>query len=55
MRDLLAALRSLPVSQREALLLVCVEQLTYAECADALSIPIGTQMLHAAGIAWASR
>lgn len=42
--DLLAALRSLPVSQREALLLVCVEQFTYAECADALSIPIGTVM-----------
>jgi len=42
--DLLAALRKLPVDQREALLLVSVEQFTYAECAGALSIPIGTVM-----------
>jgi RNA polymerase sigma-70 factor, ECF subfamily len=42
--DLVAALKQLAVEQREALLLVCVEQLSYAECAEALSIPIGTVM-----------
>ena len=42
--DLLAALRSLPTEQREVLLLVSVEQFTYAECAEALAIPIGTVM-----------
>jgi RNA polymerase sigma-70 factor, ECF subfamily len=42
--DLLAALRRLPVEQREALLLVGVEQLSYAECADVLRVPIGTVM-----------
>jgi len=42
--DLLAALQKLPLDQREALLLVSVEQFTYAECAGALSIPIGTVM-----------
>ena len=42
--DLLAALRKLPLEQREALLLVGVEQFSYAECADALAIPIGTVM-----------
>ncbi len=42
--DLIAALRRLPLEQREALLLVGVEQFSYAECAEALSIPIGTVM-----------
>jgi RNA polymerase sigma-70 factor (ECF subfamily) len=42
--DLIAALQHLPAEQREALLLVSVEQLTYAECAEALAIPIGTVM-----------
>ena len=42
--DLLAALRSLPDEQRQVLLLVGVEQFSYAECADALGIPIGTVM-----------
>lgn len=42
--DLLAALQRLPAEQRETLLLVSVEQFTYAECADALAIPIGTVM-----------
>lgn len=42
--DLLAALQRLPVEQREALLLVSVEQFTYAECAEALAIPLGTVM-----------
>jgi RNA polymerase sigma-70 factor, ECF subfamily len=42
--DLVAALKQLPVEQREPLLLVTLEQLTYAECAEALRIPIGTVM-----------
>ncbi|HRI18257.1 MAG TPA: sigma-70 family RNA polymerase sigma factor [Burkholderiaceae bacterium] len=42
--DLIAALKRLPVDQREALLLVSVEQFSYAECAEALAIPIGTVM-----------
>lgn len=42
--DLLAALALLPTEQREALLLVCVEQLSYAETAEVLNIPPGTVM-----------
>ena len=42
--DLLAALQRLPLEQRETLLLVSVEQFSYAECAEALAIPIGTVM-----------
>lgn len=42
--DLMAALARLPQDQREPLLLVSVEQLSYAECAEALGIPIGTVM-----------
>ncbi len=42
--DLLAALRLLSPDQREALLLVCVEQLSYAEVAEVMRIPIGTVM-----------
>ena len=42
--DLVAALQRLPVDQREALLLVSVERFSYAECAEALGIPIGTVM-----------
>jgi RNA polymerase sigma-70 factor, ECF subfamily len=42
--DLEAALRGLPPEQREPLLLVCVEQLSYAEVAQVLAIPIGTVM-----------
>jgi RNA polymerase sigma-70 factor (ECF subfamily) len=42
--DLLAALRRLPVEQREPLLLVSLEQLSYADCAQTLGIPIGTVM-----------
>lgn len=42
--DLLAALARLPLEQREALLLVSVEQFSYAECAEALAIPLGTVM-----------
>ena len=42
--DLVTALRQLPVEQREPLLLVTLEQLSYAECAELLRIPIGTVM-----------
>jgi RNA polymerase sigma-70 factor (ECF subfamily) len=42
--DLLAALARLPLEQRAPLLLVSVEQFSYAECAEALGIPIGTVM-----------
>lgn len=42
--DLAKALGQLPVEQREVLLLVTLEQLSYAECAEALRIPIGTVM-----------
>jgi RNA polymerase sigma-70 factor, ECF subfamily len=42
--DLLAALRLLTPEQREPLLLVCVEQLSYAEVAEVLGIPVGTVM-----------
>lgn len=42
--DLQAALAKLAPEQRDPLLLVCVEQLSYAEVAQALSIPVGTVM-----------
>ncbi|HEX6705787.1 MAG TPA: sigma-70 family RNA polymerase sigma factor [Albitalea sp.] len=42
--DLLAALALLPIEQREPLLLVTLEQLSYAECAEVLRIPVGTVM-----------
>ncbi len=42
--DLMGALSRLPLEQREPLLLVSVEQFSYAECAEALGIPIGTVM-----------
>jgi len=42
--DLVAALGRLTPEQRAPLLLVGVEQLSYAECADVLGIPIGTVM-----------
>ena len=42
--DLVAALKQLPLEQREPLLLVTLEQLSYAECAEVLRIPIGTVM-----------
>lgn len=44
MRDLDAALQLLPAEQREVLLLVGLEQLSYAETGKALGIPIGTVM-----------
>lgn len=39
-----AAISTLPVEQREVLLLVAVEGLSYQEVADLLDIPIGTVM-----------
>jgi len=42
--DLMAALARISVEQREPLLLVTLEQLSYAECADVLHVPIGTVM-----------
>jgi len=43
-RDLERALAALPVAQREVLLLVALEDLSYEETAQALEIPIGTVM-----------
>jgi RNA polymerase sigma-70 factor (ECF subfamily) len=42
--DLQRALSRLSPEQREPLLLVCVEQLSYAEVADVMGIPVGTVM-----------
>jgi RNA polymerase sigma-70 factor (ECF subfamily) len=44
LRDLDAALRRLPVEQREVLLLVGLEQLSYSEASQALDVPVGTVM-----------
>jgi RNA polymerase sigma-70 factor, ECF subfamily len=38
------AIDSLPVDQREVLLLVCVEDMAYREAAEVLGIPLGTVM-----------
>jgi RNA polymerase sigma-70 factor (ECF subfamily) len=43
-RDLERAVAALPVAQREVLLLVALEDLSYEETAQALDIPIGTVM-----------
>ena len=44
LRDLDAAIRRLPPEQREVLLLVALEEMSYEEAADTLGIPIGTVM-----------
>ena len=44
LRDLDTALRRLSVEQREVLLLVGLEQLSYAEASQALGVPVGTVM-----------
>lgn len=44
LRDLERALRRLPPEQREVLLLVALEDMSYGEAARALGIPIGTVM-----------
>ncbi|MEZ5823650.1 MAG: RNA polymerase sigma factor [Geminicoccaceae bacterium] len=43
-RDLVQAMTKLPEEQREVVLLVGLEGMSYAETAEALSIPIGTVM-----------
>lgn len=43
-RDMEAALKMLPVEQREILLLVALEEMTYDEVAATLRIPLGTVM-----------
>ncbi|WP_418317012.1 RNA polymerase sigma factor [Piscinibacter sakaiensis] len=40
--DLQSALASLPADMCEPLLLVCMEQLSYAEAAQVLNLPVGT-------------
>ena len=44
MRDMETALRQLSAEQREILLLVALEEMSYDEVAHMLSIPIGTVM-----------
>jgi len=44
LRDVDAAIRRLPPDQREVLLLVALEEMSYEEAAGALGIPIGTVM-----------
>jgi RNA polymerase sigma factor (sigma-70 family) len=44
LQDVDRALRSLPIEQREVVLLIAVEQLTYEEVGRTLDIPIGTVM-----------
>jgi RNA polymerase sigma-70 factor (ECF subfamily) len=39
-----SALAQLPMEQRQVVLLVGLEQLTYAEAAEVLEVPIGTVM-----------
>jgi RNA polymerase sigma-70 factor, ECF subfamily len=43
-RDIDSALGRLPVEQREVLLLVALEHMSYQQSADTLGIPIGTVM-----------
>lgn len=42
--EMAAALRQLPDEQREVVLLVGLEQFSYAEAAEALGVPLGTVM-----------
>lgn len=44
LHDLYTALQGLPAEQREVLLLVALEELTYEEAAKVLAVPIGTIM-----------
>ncbi|MNJ87770.1 ECF RNA polymerase sigma factor SigE [compost metagenome] len=44
MRDLESALHSLPAEQREILLLVALEEMSYEEVAATLGLPLGTVM-----------
>ena len=44
LRDLDRALARLPAEQREVMLLVAVEEMTYAEAAVVIGVPVGTVM-----------
>lgn len=44
LRAVMAAMDRLPEEQREVLMLVCVEELSYKEAAAILDIPLGTVM-----------
>jgi len=44
LRDMETALRALPEEQREILLLVALEEMSYDDVAQTLKIPIGTVM-----------
>jgi RNA polymerase sigma-70 factor (ECF subfamily) len=44
LRDIQAALANLPLPQREVLLLVGLEEFSYAEAAAVLDVPVGTVM-----------
>ncbi|AJX16944.1 RNA polymerase subunit sigma-24 [Burkholderia ubonensis] len=44
LRDVQRALYRLPVEQREVLLLVALEELSYQEAAQVLAVPVGTVM-----------
>ena len=44
LRDLTRSLAKLPEEQREVLLLVCLEDLSYEDAAKILAVPIGTVM-----------
>jgi len=44
LRDLASALAQLPAEQREVLLLVALEDMAYADVAQALGLPMGTVM-----------
>jgi RNA polymerase sigma factor (sigma-70 family) len=44
LQNVLAALDELPQAQREAITLIALEELSYAEAAEVLGIPLGTLM-----------
>jgi RNA polymerase sigma-70 factor (ECF subfamily) len=44
LKQVWAAVQTLPEEQREVLILVCVEEFSYRDVADVLAIPIGTVM-----------
>jgi RNA polymerase sigma-70 factor (ECF subfamily) len=44
LRDVQRALYCLPVEQREVMLLVCVEEMSYQEASVVLNVPTGTVM-----------
>lgn len=44
LRDMESALKTLPAEQREVLLLVALEEMTYEEVSATLGIPVGTVM-----------